>query len=417
MENADIKKQIKHLYLSDQISREALSGLEAIYLDICGEELDVSNFINAEKEENKDLVFYGPKDTYLQKVRENKPLITVIIPTYNYCHKICKCIDSVLMQDYGNIEILVMDDCSTDNTPEVIADRYKEEHRVRYVRNEKNLGPGQNEHKAYNMANGEYIVIIGHDDYYFEPAFFTKAVALLYEYPSLSMVCANSVIYDIVKKTLLLEPVSFCGVMKGSRFFMGFRTKYRKPNSTFPVVFRKAALDKADFSHMRMMNDTSIYLRASLVGDVCMIRDWVGVYLQHTSNISKSLPHGFILQNLDEKINIYHLAKGQIQGDSDEWLYDQLMDTIRFYLRSKPIELPKMLSLLLWICKNGGNIKKRLTEEVLNCYYTSTIKTSHAAKKLSGGVRCFRDHGVGYTFRRALYHVGLWKDEEKSKGA
>ena len=40
-----------------------------------------------------------------------------------------------------------------------------------------------------------------------------------------------------------------------------------------------------------------------------------------------------------------------------------------------------------------------------------------APRKLRGGVRCFRDHGAGYTFRRALYHVGLWKDEEKSKGA
>jgi len=32
--------------------------------------------------------------------------------------------------------------------------------------------------------------------------------------------------------------------------------------------------------------------------------------------------------------------------------------------------------------------------------------------KLSGGVRCFRDHGAGYTVRRMLYHIGLWKDEE-----
>ena len=413
MENADIKKQIKQLYLTDQLSREALRGLKAIYLDICGEELDVSDFVNAEKEENKDLVFYGPKDTYLQKVRENKPLITVIIPTHNRAQMLCKCVDSVLMQDYENIEILIIDDCSTDNTTEIIADRYKEEHRVRYFRNDKNLGMSGSRLKVYNMSNGEYTVFLDDDDYYFEPAFFSEAVALFYEYPSLSMVCANSVKYDIVKKTLLFAPVSFCGVMKGGRFFMGFRTKYRKPNSTFPVVFRKAALDKADFSHMRMMNDTSIYLRASLVGDVCMIRDWVGVYLMHAANHSKTVPLDFILQNLDEKINIYHLAKGQMQGDLDGWLYDQLMDTIRFYLRSKPIELPKMLSLLLWIRKNGGSIKERLTKETMNCYDTSTVKTSRIAEKLAGGVRCFRDHGAGYTFRRALFHIGLWKDEEE----
>ena len=140
MENVDIKRKIKQLYLSDQLSREALRGLEAIYLDICGEKLDVSDFVNAEKEENKDLVFYGPKDTYLQKVRENKPLITVIIPTHNRAQMLCKCVDSVLKQDYENVEILVIDDFSTDNTQEVIADRYKEEHRVRYIRNDKNLG-------------------------------------------------------------------------------------------------------------------------------------------------------------------------------------------------------------------------------------------------------------------------------------
>ena len=36
-----------------------------------------------------------------------------------------------------------------------------------------------------------------------------------------------------------------------------------------------------------------------------------------------------------------------------------------------------------------------------------------APRKLRGGVQCFRDHGAGYTFRRALSHIGLWKDEEK----
>ena len=364
-----IKEQIKDLFLESQISEEALNALGTVYHEITEEMIDFSDFVSKEKKIDRNLVFYGAKEEFLQTAQKEQPKITVIIPTYNRSEMLCKCVDSVLMQRYQNIEIIIIDDCSTDNTQSLIENRYKEEARVHYVRNDKNLGPGGNRQKAYNMSSGEYIIFADDDDYYFEPMFFTKAIALFLEFPTLSMVCANSVIHDIVKKTLLFVPVSFCGVMEGKRFFMGFRTKYRKPNSTFPTVYKKSALKKADFANMWMMNDTSIYLRAACVGDVCMMKDWVGVYLVHESNISKSLPHEFILQNLDEKVNIYNIAQNKYGENLDDWLYSQLMDTIKYYLHSERISAKKFISLLGWIYKNGGSIRQRLMKASLFCQF------------------------------------------------
>lgn len=321
------------------------------------------------KSADSKAVFHGAAHQYLEAARQEYPLISVIVPTHNRANMLCRCIDSILAQKYQNVEILIVDDCSTDETPTIVKNQYSALPNVIYSRNETNLGPGGSRQKGYQSAKGKFIVFMDDDDFYIEPSFFIKASALFLEYPSVSIVGSNSVIYDVGKKKLLFEPLSFCGVMKKEQYLLGFSSKYKKPNSTFPTMFRKAALDLAGFSEMWMMNDTSIYLRASCYGDACMIKDWVGVYLVHETNISKSLPHRFILENLEEKWNIYQIAQEQIRCPLDEWYYSQLMTTITYYLRSDRISFYKLLSLMAWILKKGAGAKKRLLMDTLKYRY------------------------------------------------
>jgi len=355
-----MKSKLENLYSNGSLSDTALKEILRLHNTLQQEKIQLSELNLQNRVENSDPAFSGPKEEFLARASKMEDKITVIIPTHNREKMVCKCIDSVLMQSYTNLEIIVVDDCSTDHTGSIISEKYKDEDRVVYVRNEKNLGPGGNRQKAYKLSSGAFVVFVDDDDFYFEPDFYMKAVALFLEYPNLAMVCANSVIYDIESKRLLFEPVSFCGVMEKESFFLGFISKYRKPNSTFPTVFRKSALDAADFSNMWMMNDTSIYLRAACVGDVCMIKDWIGAYLVHSTNISKSLPHQFIIDNLEEKKKIYSIAVKNLKAPLKNWLYTQLMVTISYYLQSRRISVSDFASLLQWISKNGDHIKIRL---------------------------------------------------------
>lgn len=91
------------------------------------------------------------------------PLISVLIPTYNYGKFIGKCIDSVLKQTYKNIEIIVVDDGSTDNTKDVVSKFPKVKY---YWQDNKGVSVARN--KLLKAAKGEYIAFIDADDYWAE---------------------------------------------------------------------------------------------------------------------------------------------------------------------------------------------------------------------------------------------------------
>ncbi|TDR78457.1 glycosyltransferase [Paludibacterium purpuratum] len=92
-------------------------------------------------------------------------MISVVIPAYNYADYLPAAIDSVLAQGIDDLEILVCDDASTDNTAEVIA-RYEAAHScVHGYRNLVNLGAGLNINYAASLAHGDYILVLGADDY------------------------------------------------------------------------------------------------------------------------------------------------------------------------------------------------------------------------------------------------------------
>lgn len=91
---------------------------------------------------------------------EKKPLVSVIIPTYNRGRTVCEAVDSVLEQDYPNFEIIVVDDGSTDNTQSLLK-QYKKKITVFY---QTNRGVSAARNVGILKANGEYIALLDSDD-------------------------------------------------------------------------------------------------------------------------------------------------------------------------------------------------------------------------------------------------------------
>lgn len=87
--------------------------------------------------------------------------LSIIIPTYNGEKYIEKTIDSCLSQTYDNIEIFVIDDCSSDNTVGLL-EKYST--KITLIINEKNQGLAKNVNKCVKIVSGKYVMLLGHDD-------------------------------------------------------------------------------------------------------------------------------------------------------------------------------------------------------------------------------------------------------------
>lgn len=89
-------------------------------------------------------------------------LVSVIMPSWNTARFIGESIESVLRQTYKNLELIIVDDCSTDNTDEVV--HSFSDPRIRYFHNKKNFGAAITRNHALKVAKGEWIAFLDSDD-------------------------------------------------------------------------------------------------------------------------------------------------------------------------------------------------------------------------------------------------------------
>ena len=96
------------------------------------------------------------------------PLVTIIIPSYNHQRYIEQSILSAINQSYGNVEVIIIDDGSSDSSPEIIKrviEQYSGEKNITFLR-QNNIGLSKTLNKALSMAKGEYVQFLASDDAY-----------------------------------------------------------------------------------------------------------------------------------------------------------------------------------------------------------------------------------------------------------
>lgn len=99
-------------------------------------------------------------------MKNKKDLVSIIMPTYNCGKFIERTIDSIINQTYDNWELIIVDDCSSDNTEEVMK-KYKNDKRVNYVKLEKNSGAAVARTESMKRANGNYMAFLDSDDLWY----------------------------------------------------------------------------------------------------------------------------------------------------------------------------------------------------------------------------------------------------------
>lgn len=106
-------------------------------------------------------------------------LVSIIMPSYNTGDYISKSIQSVQCQTYQNWELIIVDDCSTDNTDEIIS-LFKFDKRIKYYKNEKNSGAANSRNRALREARGKWIAFLDSDDLWL-PEKLSKQISFMEE--------------------------------------------------------------------------------------------------------------------------------------------------------------------------------------------------------------------------------------------
>lgn len=175
------------------------------------------------------------------------PLISVAIPAYNYGRYLPCAIASVLAQDHAEIELLIVDDCSTDDTPAVVAP-FLADPRVRYLRNDSNLGAVRNINKAVAETRGPFVLLLGADDFLL-PGCLSALLAALDRHPEAGFAYGNYVVAD--ENDRILEVIQHPGHIPADlppwRDDFGDLLCFDDYINMGTALFRRAVIDRHGF--------------------------------------------------------------------------------------------------------------------------------------------------------------------------
>lgn len=135
--------------------------------------------------------------------------VSIVLPVYNGEENLEKSIESVLNQTYQNIQLILVDDCSTDKTPDIIDTYIKKDSRICLIRNKENLKLPASLNVGFRIAEGEYYTWTSDDNIYHESAIETM-VNWMEENPIYSMIYCNVILIgqkgEILRKNKLPDP-------------------------------------------------------------------------------------------------------------------------------------------------------------------------------------------------------------------
>ena len=134
------------------------------------------------------------------------PRVSIGMPVYNGAQFLRETLDAIVSQTFRDFELIISDNASTDETQAICQAYAARDPRIRYYRNEQNLGAARNYNRVFELATGEYFKWAAHDDL-FGPQFLEQCVELLDRYASVILCYAQSAVIDEHGRNLGHDPV------------------------------------------------------------------------------------------------------------------------------------------------------------------------------------------------------------------
>ncbi len=200
------------------------------------------------------------------------PLVSIMIPNFNHARFIDQCIQSAISQTYKDLEIMVLDNASTDNSVEV-ASKYLDDPRVSVCRNQFNI-INANYNALDQLTSGKYKLLLCADDY-IQPDFVRQAVEIMEKYPNVGYVHGERDFVTEDGQVLELDPFYKCSFVAPGRSTMPI---YMMTTVAHPSqgIFRASAfhdIDGYDKEIDHMNADKVLWFYLSYENDAAYIRD------------------------------------------------------------------------------------------------------------------------------------------------
>ena len=212
------------------------------------------------------------------------PKVSVFVATYNQKVFVQGAIESILIQHYPNLEIVVGDDGSTDGTQEILLE-YKKKYPglFKLILSEKNEGITANCNKILRECTGEYIALLGGDDIWL-PGKLLNQVDLMQNKPSASLCVSKVEWFDSkTNKTMLIHPPSDFNVENMSIIDIAYHIGCAGSS----MMVRRNAVPEYGFeASLPMVSDWLFYIEVLRNGDVIFINEVLARYRRHGASMS-----------------------------------------------------------------------------------------------------------------------------------
>ena len=207
-------------------------------------------------------------------------LISIVLPVYNGAKYLRESLDSVLAQTYTNWELLIVDDCSKDETPDIAQEYAQRDSRIRYYRNEENLRLPRNLNKGFSLTRGDYLTWTSDDNRY-RPEALEKMYQALQENANAQLVYAS---YDVIDENDNLIETYIA--KKGSiKRLVGFNTV----GACF-LYTRKAYEAVGDYDHeMILVEDYDYWQRIAMRFKTVTVEQILYDYRRHSGALTSTM--------------------------------------------------------------------------------------------------------------------------------
>lgn len=263
--------------------------------------------------------------------------VSFIVPCYGLAHLLAECVNSILAQTYQDFEVLIMDDCSPDNTAEIA--NSIQDPRVRHIRNQRNLGHLQNYNRGIALSRGQFIWLISADDRLRCSYVLDRYVRIMEEHPEVGYVCCPGIRLVNGEEKGRLQ----CGyfgpqdkIFKGPDFIhasLCFGYGLLAPS----VLVRRECYEKLSMfpTDMPHQGDWYLWLRWALSYDVAYLSDPMVNYRSHDLNIMKDLVDRFPEKVFNDEVAVLWRIRAHCEERMLRRLVDECEDRLaRKYARA-----------------------------------------------------------------------------------
>ncbi|MEI2748272.1 MAG: glycosyltransferase family 2 protein [Ferruginibacter sp.] len=204
---------------------------------------------------------------------DSLPIVSVLMTAYNREKYLADAVESVLNSTFTDFEIIIVDDCSTDKTSEIAKSLQAKDKRVRYFRNENNLGDYPNRNKAASLARGKYLKYIDSDDAIY-PWGLEWMVKMMESFPEAGWgLCSMEQNSQRIFPFQLTPREAYAYHYEGPGLFK------RSPLSS---IFRKDLFDQlGGFNPIRMAGDFDMWHRMAAISNVVLMPEGMVWYRKH----------------------------------------------------------------------------------------------------------------------------------------